>query len=94
MCDRLKENTSEDYENVDTPIFYSSKFDEYGLKILDGGNSKITIEFCPWCGQKLPTSKRDRWFDELKKLGVKDPWTETLPDKYLTDQWYRGHLSS
>lgn len=90
MCDRLKEFTSEDFDNVDKPIVYVKKFDEYGIKIMDGGSSSIKIEFCPWCGERLPESKRDEWFDELEKLGINDPWTEKVPDKYLTDEWYKN----
>jgi hypothetical protein len=86
----LTNNTSEDFDNVDTPIFYSRKFDEYGVKIVDGGQSSILISHCPWCGQKLPDSKRDLWFYELGRLGIKDPWTEKLPERYLTDEWYGG----
>ncbi|MBK8846766.1 MAG: hypothetical protein IPO27_09590 [Bacteroidetes bacterium] len=85
----MKEFASEDFENVDTPIIYVQKFDEYGIKILDGGNSSILIEFCPWCAERLPESKRDRWFDELNELGIIDPWSGKIPDKYLTDEWYR-----
>ncbi|MCE7057147.1 hypothetical protein LZF95_20875 [Algoriphagus sp. AGSA1] len=88
MCDKLKEFSSEDFDNVDTPIIFIRKFDEYGLKIWDGGSSSIVIDFCPWCGEKLPTSKRDQWFEEIEKLGI-DPWTEDVPDKYSTDAWYR-----
>jgi hypothetical protein len=94
MCNKLKEFSSEDFDNVDTPLIYSIKFDEYGLKICDGGSSSILIANCPWCGQKLPESKRDRWFNELEKLGIKNPWTDEVPDKYLTDEWYGGRASS
>lgn len=92
MCDQLIRNSSENYENVDTPISYNMRFDEYGLKIWDCGSSSIIIEFCPWCGEKLPDSKRDKWFDELEKLGIKDPWTDKIPNPYLTDEWYKRQL--
>lgn len=88
MCDKLQLYSSENFDNADTPIVFSRKFDEYGLKVLDGGSSSILITHCPWCGQKLPESKRERWFDEIKKLGI-DPWTENVPDKYNTDEWFR-----
>ena len=26
----------------------------YGLIVHDGGSSVIRIDFCPWCGSKLP----------------------------------------
>lgn len=88
MCEKLKLNLSINFNNIDKSIYYSEKFDEYGLKIMDGGNSYISIEFCPWCGEKLPNSKRDEWYDEIEKLDI-DPWKDEIPDKYKTDKWYR-----
>jgi hypothetical protein len=89
MCDKLKELSSEAFDNVDTPVTYSKKFNEYSLKIMDGGSSSILIDFCPWCGENLPESKRHEWFDELEKLGIHDPWNESIPDRYQTDEWYK-----
>lgn len=68
MCNKLKGFTSEDFDNVDTPIIHVKRFDEYGIKIWDGGSSFIQIEFCPWCGERLPESKRDQWFDNPANL--------------------------
>lgn len=90
MCDKLNKFSSEDFDDVDKPIISIKKFDEYGLKIRDGGSSSVKIEFCPWCGDRLPDSKRQRWFDEIEKLGI-DPWTQDVPDKFLTDEWFGGH---
>lgn len=89
MCNQLSEHSSEDFDNVDTPVYFVRKFNEYGLKILDGGSSYITIQFCPWCGEKLPESKRDQWFEEVEKLGG-DPWSDNVPEKYQTDEWYKS----
>jgi hypothetical protein len=46
------------FDCPDNLIYYSSKFNEYGLIIHDGGSSFIVISFCPFCGTKLPDSKR------------------------------------
>jgi hypothetical protein len=46
-------------------IIYAANFGEYGIPVPDGGSSYITLEFCPWCGTKLPPSKRDEYFDRL-----------------------------
>jgi hypothetical protein len=27
----------------------------YGLYVHDGGSSFVEIQFCPWCGARLPT---------------------------------------
>ncbi|MBK6984864.1 MAG: hypothetical protein IPH32_08930 [Bacteroidetes bacterium] len=41
------------FECPDNLIFKSKKNKDYGIIIHDGGNSFITIKFCPWCGKKL-----------------------------------------
>jgi hypothetical protein len=45
---------------ADNLISYSPELNEYGLIVHDGGSSSIQINFCPWCGSKLPESKRDQ----------------------------------
>jgi hypothetical protein len=70
MTDRVNYVCHQHEDPFDCPdnlIFYSSKFDEYGIIVHDGGSSFIEISFCPWCGAKLPMSKRDLWFDTLEK---------------------------
>lgn len=77
------------FECPDVLIHYSPKFDEYGLVIHDGGSSSIQIQFCPFCGNELPESKRDRWFDELEDLGFSAPLVDDIPELYKSDAWYR-----
>jgi hypothetical protein len=45
---------------ADILIFHSEQLDEYGIIIHDGGSSYSVIQYCPWCGIKLPESKRER----------------------------------
>ncbi len=72
----------------DVLIHYNEVFDEYGLVIHDGGASYVGISFCPWCGQNLPTSKRDLWFDQLEALGFSDPLEQDIPSDYKSGNWY------
>ncbi len=72
----------------DNLIYYAPKFDEYGIIVHDGGSSFISIEFCPWCGKKLPESKRDRWFEKLEGLGFDDPFSQSIPEEYQSNAWY------
>ena len=74
-------------ECPDALVSYSAKFDEYGIIVHDGGSSSISIDYCPWCGSKLPESQRDRWFDELEKLGIADPSKEKIPEIYRDGRW-------
>ncbi|MCO5998128.1 hypothetical protein NE234_32610 [Actinoallomurus sp. WRP9H-5] len=69
------------YDCPDAVVVYVPKFREYGLIVHDGGRSSIVIDFCPWCGSRLPESRRDRWFDELEREGI-DPWADEVPAEY------------
>jgi len=40
-------------------IEFWPRYNEYGIRMLDGGTSIITIAYCPWCGKRLPVSRRD-----------------------------------
>ena len=95
-CERMEEHLKFDcsqhkdvFECPDALIYYSARFDEYGLIMHDGGTSYIIIEYCPWCGAKMPESRRDEWFDRLEGLGYSDPSEQKIPREYLTDEWYR-----
>ena len=75
-------------ECPDALIHYSESFDEYGLIIHDSP-AISHIHFCPWCGTKLPDSKRDRWYEELERLGFDNPNDDpNIPARYLSGEWY------
>ena len=80
---------ADSFECPDSLIYYNQKFDEYGLIIHDGGNSCISISFCPFCGTKLPASKRDLWFDTLEAMGVEDPSEQDIPKEFTTSEWHK-----
>jgi hypothetical protein len=78
-------------ENV-SPCFYNPKFREYYLQETRGKGSR-KINFCPYCGTKLPQDLSDLWFDILEKeLGL-DPWIpkqrKKIPADFLTDEWWK-----
>ena len=94
-CKSMDEFVCESVHEFDPDhmIYYSRQFDEYGIIIHDGGSSYITyiiIRHCPWCGKKLPESKRDLWFDELEKLGIDSPLiSKNIPIDFQSDAWWR-----
>ncbi len=73
----------------DALILYVDRFREYGLRVHDGGSSSVDINFCPWCGARLPGSLRTRWFDELAALGYDDPLSQDIPAVFRTGAWHR-----
>jgi hypothetical protein len=76
------------FDCPDSLVHYTAKFDEYGIIVHDGGSGVVVIHHCPWCGQKLPESKRQRWFTEIDALGL-DPRVDDVPAEYQTDAWFR-----
>lgn len=74
------------FDCADAVVSFSPRFQEYGLIIHDGGTSSLLIDFCPWCGRRLPESQRDRWFDEMESRGI-DPWEDAIPAEFQDDSW-------
>src|SRR5215469_14895754 len=33
---------------------------------------RVTMNYCPWCGTKLPPSRHQEWYDELVRRGYTD----------------------
>jgi hypothetical protein len=83
-CEAMRQHLIKD----ELPISYVPKFREYGID-YPGSSSFQTIQFCPWCGTRLPESLRDAWFEELDRLGL-DPDGQ-LPARLLTDSWWRDN---
>lgn len=81
-----------DPQNV-SPCSYNPKFREYYLQATVGpGGGKI--DYCPYCGTKLPEGLSDLWFDTLEQeYGLDDPgWPEQeakMPAEFFTDEWWK-----
>jgi hypothetical protein len=77
------------FDCPDALLRYSERFCEYGIIVHDGGTAVCLIEFCPWCGARLPASQRDRWFDEITRLGFSDHDDPAVPKRFHSDEWWR-----
>ena len=42
------------FDCPDRLIFHRESTGEFGILIHDGGQSYVRINYCPWCGRKLP----------------------------------------
>lgn len=75
------------YDCPDSLIEYDQIFNEYSIIIHDGGNSSIEINYCPWCGSKLPDSLRSDWFEKLYDMNI-DPYDDNnIPTEFKSNQW-------
>lgn len=69
-------------------IAYNEVFDEFGILLNEDDTSIILLEYCPWCGQKLPSSQREKWFEELEALGFVSPlFDDNIPVEYKSKKW-------
>lgn len=67
-------------------ILYHESWDEYSIGPRGGTGDRVLISRCPWCGVKLPESKRDLWFEKLEQLGV-DPNEGDVPPGFDSGEW-------
>ncbi|WP_443025513.1 DUF6980 family protein [Sphingomonas sp. PB4P5] len=59
------------------------------LRRVHAGEARQSLFYCPWSGEKLPPTQRDRWFDELEALGL-DPWHDEVPERFRSDAWRKA----
>lgn len=77
--------------NGDVIISYYPKTREYLSS--HSKDSGCEINYCQWCGKKMPKPLVDEWFDTLEKeYGITDP-TDTeeqdVPNEFKTDEWWK-----
>ncbi len=80
------------FDCADHIIYYNNVFDEYGIIIHDGGSSYISISHCPFCGKRLPESKRERYFNILENdLNYSDEaiLDNEIPEEFKSDEWWK-----
>ena len=92
MQNNIFDTSAAKSNSTDKTIYYSPRFREYGIPVRDGlggyASSYIQIQYCPWCGKRLPKSKRDEWFDTLYSLGYDSPMEDDIPEEFMTSRWY------
>lgn len=70
-------------------VHYDEVFDEYYFPLR--GSVAQCLEFCPFCGEKLPESQRERWFTQIKALGLNPMedanYKKKLPDAFRSAAW-------
>lgn len=77
----------DDGDIEDKLIHYNPCFNEYGIPFPDGSSSMLIIHFCPWCGKRLPQSRRYQWCDLIEQMGF-NPEDNRIPSEYRTNEWW------
>lgn len=71
-------------------VEYDARFDEYWVQ---AGGAHQCLFYCPWCGETLPPSRRDDWFDQLEAAGV-DPLNDPIPVAYQSSAWRQADTTA
>jgi hypothetical protein len=71
--------------STDQRIYWSPVFNEYGL-ICQPSPELLRIQHCPFCGQRLPDSRRAAWFERVSDTGW-TTWGDPIPDELLKYDW-------
>jgi hypothetical protein len=74
-------------------IAYNPKWREYYLKAKDCDEIHV-LNYCPWCGAKLPLGLRNAWYEIYEKLyytgeGSFLDQQELMPAEFFTDEWWK-----
>ena len=78
-----------EHQGANRVLDWVEMWDEYRIPVSYDGYVSTLIAFCPWCGAKLPESKRRRWYETLNKLGYNDPSEQDIPEEFNSDVWWR-----
>nr|WP_148256803.1 hypothetical protein [Kribbella flavida] len=75
----------------DIPVFYRPRFRTWVLEQQDGLNTRWRLEYCPWCGVKLPSSLSEEWMTEMNRRGFGPrAQDDDLPADLLDDRWWKA----
>jgi hypothetical protein len=76
----------------DAVLQYDPRFREYGIEVARSSGC-MPMDYCMFCGTKLPLSLRHHWFDILEKeYGLERPVTgdkKKVPQQFWTDEWWK-----
>jgi hypothetical protein len=79
------------YQGPSVIVEWSAAWNEYRLPMAHDGYTPTPIRYCPWCGTRLPPSRREEWYRALRGLGIDDPGeADAVPPAFETDEWWRG----
>lgn len=86
----IAEPVEQDSQGSNPVILWIASWNEYRIDISHRGYRSTPIRYCPWCGHRLPDSKKALWLKTLYELGYSDPTgADHIPEEFGTDKWWR-----
>ena len=81
-------------DNPDDPVSYNKVFREFYID-CEGTEICLTLDYCPWCGNKFPNSLRNEYFEILDNeysidISISEIKThKNIPEEFKTDEWWK-----
>lgn len=89
-CERLEYATNSE----ELPVVYNAAFRTWGIEYRSGyGGGKLLLDYCPWCGERLPSRLTDVWFDRMDSMGIDADLSmdnPAIPDEMRDERWWRS----
>ncbi|HEV2916678.1 MAG TPA: hypothetical protein VGW78_02930 [Candidatus Babeliales bacterium] len=91
-CCLKMENSIHESNNI-SPWVYNARQRSYYVKSLNHPGAEI-IDYCPFCGKKLPNPLFDEWWRILEEeYGFDNPGEarekNKIPAEFQTDEWWK-----
>jgi hypothetical protein len=77
------------HQGANRIVDWYASWNEYRIPVPYDGYSSTLIRYCPWCGTRLPSSRRAEWYRVLHGMGFSDPGEEAIPPEFESDRWWR-----
>lgn len=76
------------------PIKYFKQFRSYGIQMIEPEDCIDPIDYCPWCGSKLPEDLGETFFKVLEsEYGIQttigDLQNHPIPEEFQSDEWWK-----
>jgi hypothetical protein len=76
---------------------YDPSVRRFSIAVLKDQKAICVIDYCPYCGKKLPKELNEEWVNViLKELGLDymksedtDQFIKELPEEFQTDEWWK-----
>lgn len=84
-----------DMENLIANKRTSVIYEPIDRRFILEGDLGIEMNYCPWCGNKLPKNLREEWFETLsREYGIKTDIGKArdrvdIPEEFWSDQWWK-----
>jgi hypothetical protein len=99
-CDLFRNNiTLESNMQIGQVIVYDPQVRMFAIMVIKNKDAISPINYCPYCGKKLPNELMEEWSSIVQDKFCKDymnmdrpereKFFKKLPEEFKTDEWWK-----